>query len=614
MSARERDERARTSARTRGPPDDHPETAGGEAGSPPRGPSNFPEGGIHEPKLPGRRLAAACTGVLAVAAIAAPGALAQRHGDGPAPAALDWSACDAAAPDGPQCATATVPKDWGRPRRGTIQLALSKVPATDQANKLGSLFVNFGGPGGDAAATVAAIGGDLFRGVNDRFDIIGMGSARRRRGETGDRLQIEPGDRGRLRAAVRDARHARHPRDGAAGHALHPQMPDAQQRDPAVRLDRQRRAQTSTTCASAVGDRRLDLPGLLVRHVPRRDLPEHVPEPRAGDGARRRARPATSTSTTRSPASTSRRPASSGRSAASCRPAPADQVELPRLRRQRSVGGARRADRESGGDADPGQQRRPGRRRGHRRGRHAGGLLEGPLARPRLRARESRAGQRRHGPARDRPALLRRSRTRTATTTRSPTATSRSARSSSATRTTSARSSRRASAPTTTTTTPSGTTATASWPGASTRSGPTAPSTARSATRPARRRRSSSARPTTRRRRTRRPSGSSEQLGNARLLTMRGDGRTAYGGNSACIDEAVDAYLEQLTLPATGTVCRQEVPFEQPAPEPEAAPQSSQTVAPQSLAQRSGTQQGGPAAAARAARAARQAAAGAVTG
>jgi pimeloyl-ACP methyl ester carboxylesterase len=51
------------------------------------------------------------------------------------------------------------------------------------------------------------------------------------------------------------------------------------------------------------------------------------------------------------------------------------------------------------------------------------------------------------------------------------------------------------------------------------------------------------------------------QLGHARLLTMRGDGHTAYGGNSRCIDAAVDAYLERGKLPATGTVCEQEVPF-----------------------------------------------------
>jgi hypothetical protein len=46
---------------------------------------------------------------------------------------------------------------------------------------------------------------------------------------------------------------------------------------------------------------------------------------------------------------------------------------------------------------------------------------------------------------------------------------------------------------------------------------------------------------------------------------MRGDGHTAYGRNSPCIDTAVNAYLIEGTLPAAGTTCRQEVPFVQPA-------------------------------------------------
>jgi pimeloyl-ACP methyl ester carboxylesterase len=53
-------------------------------------------------------------------------------------------------------------------------------------------------------------------------------------------------------------------------------------------------------------------------------------------------------------------------------------------------------------------------------------------------------------------------------------------------------------------------------------------------------------------------------LGNDRLLTMRGDGHTAYGGNSQCIDAAVNAYIEDLTLPPVGTVCDQQVPFGSP--------------------------------------------------
>ena len=58
-------------------------------------------------------------------------------------------------------------------------------------------------------------------------------------------------------------------------------------------------------------------------------------------------------------------------------------------------------------------------------------------------------------------------------------------------------------------------------------------------------------------------------LGNARLLTMRGDGHTAYTGspqdqNSACVDAAVDAYLAVGTLPPPGTQCKQDTPFAAP--------------------------------------------------
>ncbi|MGY1637861.1 alpha/beta fold hydrolase [Geodermatophilus sp. SYSU D00742] len=59
-----------------------------------------------------------------------------------------------------------------------------------------------------------------------------------------------------------------------------------------------------------------------------------------------------------------------------------------------------------------------------------------------------------------------------------------------------------------------------------------------------------------------------EQLGNARLLTMDGDGHGAYGPNSPCINSATDSYLVAGTLPAEGTVCPQEVPFTAPEPAP----------------------------------------------
>ena len=98
------------------------------------------------------------------------GALASPAGAQQAPK-LDWQPCGDA---GAQCATATVPKDYGSPSAGTLKLAVAKSPATDPGHRLGSLFFNFGGPGAPAAIYVEVFGADLFPALNRRFDIIGM--------------------------------------------------------------------------------------------------------------------------------------------------------------------------------------------------------------------------------------------------------------------------------------------------------------------------------------------------------------------------------------------------------------------------------------------------------
>lgn len=48
----------------------------------------------------------------------------------------------------------------------------------------------------------------------------------------------------------------------------------------------------------------------------------------------------------------------------------------------------------------------------------------------------------------------------------------------------------------------------------------------------------------------------SRQLPTSTLLTFRGDGHTAFGGNSRCIDSAVNEYLLTGATPPVGTVCR----------------------------------------------------------
>jgi len=67
-----------------------------------------------------------------------------------------------------------VPKDYDNPRLGTLDVAVAKSPATDPEHRIGSLFFNFGGPGAQAAPYIEILGSSLFPVLNERFDIIGL--------------------------------------------------------------------------------------------------------------------------------------------------------------------------------------------------------------------------------------------------------------------------------------------------------------------------------------------------------------------------------------------------------------------------------------------------------
>jgi hypothetical protein len=57
---------------------------------------------------------------------------------------------------GLQCATTQVPRDYRNLGRGSLSLYLKRHLATDSAHRIGSLFVNPGGPGGSATDFVSA--------------------------------------------------------------------------------------------------------------------------------------------------------------------------------------------------------------------------------------------------------------------------------------------------------------------------------------------------------------------------------------------------------------------------------------------------------------------------
>ncbi|GIF05928.1 alpha/beta hydrolase [Actinoplanes siamensis] len=104
-------------------------------------------------------------------------------------AAAHWSPC----PDVPEkligrgaagmsydCATVAVPRDWAQPDNGqTYDVAMIRVRSTSQKNRIGSLLVNPGGPGGSGVdiAVYLSFGqamGGLPAEITDRFDIVGF--------------------------------------------------------------------------------------------------------------------------------------------------------------------------------------------------------------------------------------------------------------------------------------------------------------------------------------------------------------------------------------------------------------------------------------------------------
>ncbi len=97
---------------------------------------------------------------------------------------LDWGSCaDLATSEETklyrapslQCADLTVPLSYDDPSGPTITLKVLRKPATDQANRIGSVITDPGGPGGSGvenAGIVAAYG--LAKDVNARLDFVGF--------------------------------------------------------------------------------------------------------------------------------------------------------------------------------------------------------------------------------------------------------------------------------------------------------------------------------------------------------------------------------------------------------------------------------------------------------
>jgi pimeloyl-ACP methyl ester carboxylesterase len=74
-----------------------------------------------------------------------------------------------------QCGTLDVPTDYAHPAGGTTRLGVIRLPASDPARRIGSLFVNPGGPGGSGVDFVRAAARSVYSPqVRARFDIVGF--------------------------------------------------------------------------------------------------------------------------------------------------------------------------------------------------------------------------------------------------------------------------------------------------------------------------------------------------------------------------------------------------------------------------------------------------------
>jgi pimeloyl-ACP methyl ester carboxylesterase len=114
-------------------------------------------------------LSLATTGLGSAAASATPSVSAPSMSASSVSSSLSWAAC------GPrlQCADVTVPLDWDEPRGPTITLPVMRHLASSTAHRIGSLFVQPGGPGDSAVETVKTRGDALDAMTGGRFDVVG---------------------------------------------------------------------------------------------------------------------------------------------------------------------------------------------------------------------------------------------------------------------------------------------------------------------------------------------------------------------------------------------------------------------------------------------------------
>ncbi len=83
---------------------------------------------------------------------------------------LAWTGCGGSF----LCAKLTVPVDYAQPGGATISLALIKLPTPNRSQRIGSLVLNPGGPGGSGVEYARAARSVVDASVRARYDIVGF--------------------------------------------------------------------------------------------------------------------------------------------------------------------------------------------------------------------------------------------------------------------------------------------------------------------------------------------------------------------------------------------------------------------------------------------------------
>ncbi|WP_026204151.1 alpha/beta hydrolase [Actinomycetospora chiangmaiensis] len=115
-------------------------------------------------------LLAACSGPVGArpGPTPAPSSAAPLPTDTVAVPRLDWRPCGAF-----QCSTFTVPLDYRNPTGPTIALDVVRLPALDPALRIGTVAVNYGGPGTPGTSSLRRLVG-RFDGVRARLDVLAL--------------------------------------------------------------------------------------------------------------------------------------------------------------------------------------------------------------------------------------------------------------------------------------------------------------------------------------------------------------------------------------------------------------------------------------------------------